>query len=138
MGNLSKNLSRHEFACSCQCGFDTVDSQLVQILQDVTDKFNAYIVITGGNRCRKHNSNLRKLYESSNGVLGAKTACNSLHIYGRAADFKLYGTSKRNQINPRVIYEYLSNKTPDALGLGLYSNRVHVDTRTGKSARWGA
>ena len=137
MGNLSKNLSRHEFACNCgHCGFDTVDSQLITVLQEVTDSFDAYIRITGGNRCREHNYKLRELYESSGGKHGAKTACKSQHIHGRAADFQLYHNGSREQIDPSIVYSYLLNKYPDSFGLGLYSNRVHIDTRTSKAARW--
>jgi len=136
MGDLSKNLSRHEMACSDGCGFDTADHQLVTVLQDVTDSFDAYIVITGGNRCREHNYKLRELYESSGGVRGAKTSCNSQHVFGRAADFKLLRVSDREQIDPHLVYGYLDAKYPDSLGIGLYSNRIHADTKTGKARRW--
>lgn len=135
MGDLSKNISRHEMECPC-CDFDTVDSQLVTLLQDVTDHFDAYIIITGGNRCKKHNDQLRVDYELSDGKHGAKTAANSQHIYGRAADFKLYRVTDRQQVNPTLIYDYLNDKYPNSLGLGLYRNRVHVDTKTGESRRW--
>jgi uncharacterized protein YcbK (DUF882 family) len=110
----------------------------VKVLQDVTDAFDAYIIITGGNRCRVHNRKLREDYDSSDGKRGAKTACNSQHIHARAADFKLYRVSDRKQIDPDLVYAYLIAKYPDSLGIGLYSNRVHVDTKTGKSARWVA
>jgi uncharacterized protein YcbK (DUF882 family) len=122
----------------CGCGFDTVDSKLVDVLQDVTTAFDAYIIITGGNRCREHNYKLRELYESSDGKLGAKTACNSQHIHGRAADFKLFSVSDRKQIDPFLVQNYLISRYPDSIGIGLYSNRVHVDTRTGAKARWVA
>jgi len=79
MGDLSKNLSRHEMICFCGCGFDTVDAKLVSALQGAADAFDAIIRITGGNRCREHNYKLRELYESSGGERGAKTACNSQH-----------------------------------------------------------
>jgi hypothetical protein len=36
------------------------------------------------------------------------------------------------------VQNYLISRYPDSLGIGLYHNRVHVDTRTGKSARWVA
>jgi uncharacterized protein YcbK (DUF882 family) len=110
----------------------------VKVLQDVTDAFDAYIIITGGNRCRVHNRKLREDYDSSDGKRGAKTACNSQHIHARAADFKLFSVSDRKQINPFLVQNYLISRYPDSLGIGLYSNRVHVDTRTGKSARWVA
>ena len=36
------------------------------------------------------------------------------------------------------VYDYLDSKYVGSLGLGLYSNRVHIDTRSGNAARWAA
>ena len=124
-------------ACVC-CGFDTVDHQLVTVLQDAAGHFKAFIKVTGGNRCKKHNDALRVDYELSNGKHGAKTAEDSEHIYGRAADFKLYRISDHQQVDPGIVYAYIDSNNIGALGLGLYSNRVHVDTRSGNAARWTA
>ena len=121
MGDLSKNLSRYEMKCAC-CDFDTVDFDLVKVLQDCVDHFSngvpAYIHISGGNRCEAHNTTIE----------GA--AKNSQHIYGRAADFKLIRVESRQQIDPVIIYNYLCDKYSGKYGVGLYSNRCHVDTRT--------
>ena len=135
MGDLEKNLSRIEMCCEC-CDFDTVDHQLVTVLQDAADHFQAFIKITGGNRCKKHNDSLRVDYELSSGRHGAKTAENSQHLYGRAADFKLYSVSDHQQIDPGIVYDYIGSIYAGALGIGLYSNYVHVDTRTGNARRW--
>ena len=122
MGDLSKNLSRHEMTCECGCGFDTVDYELVNVLQGCIDHFRngvpAYMLITGGNRCEAHNETIK----------GA--AKNSQHIKGRAADFKLFRVGTREQIDPVDVFSYLDNKFSGKYGIGLYSNRVHVDTRT--------
>jgi len=136
MGDLSKNLSRWEMTCRCKCGFNTVDHALVEILQDAADHFKSSLAISGGNRCRCHNDKLREDHESSGGKRGANTAEHSQHIYGRAADFRLSRVSDGERIDPYVIYGYLDAKHPDSLGIGLYSNRVHVDTKTGKARRW--
>jgi len=126
MGSLTNNLSRPEFACRCNCGFDTADFDLVNILQDVVDHFGTcYILITGPNRCKEHN-------KAEGG------APDSQHIYGRAADFKIIDTITRQPIKPINVYRYLDDKYPGRYGLGLYSNRVHFDTRSGLFARWGA
>lgn len=128
MGTLSNNLSRSEFECSC-CDFDTVDHELVEILQDLCDDFavtyhqRIEIRITGPNRCESHNKSIGGAPQSQ-------------HIYGRAADFKLYLKDSGQQITPHEIYDHIDHKHPKRLGLGLYSNRVHVDTRTGSGARW--
>lgn len=138
MGDLTTNISRSEMECECGCGFNTADFELINALQDTVDHFgHCYILITGPNRCKKHNDELRKLYDETNGEKGAKTAPKSQHIYGRGADFKLYDVVTRVQIDPDIVYDYLNDKYSGKFGLGLYSNRVHLDTRSGGCARWG-
>jgi uncharacterized protein YcbK (DUF882 family) len=128
MGDLTSNLSRSEFKCEC-CNFDTVDFDLVCALQDLVDYYGGYrnimITITGPNRCKERND------------LTEGAAPNSQHIYGRAADFRLYYRDNSEQISPIDIYEYLDDQYPDKYGLGLYNDRVHFDTRSGPKARWG-
>ena len=129
MGNLTNNLSRREFACKCGCGFDTVDFELVNELQECVDHFAnelgtpIRIDITGPNRCVKHNAD----------VGGAD---NSQHIYGRAADFKLFVRQTGDQVEPNHVASYLEGQYPDRFGIGRYSNRTHFDTRTNGPARW--
>lgn len=117
MGDLTKNFSRHEFACECGCGFDTVDYMLLIILQDLADHFGQPVAISGGNRCFTHNLATK----------GARRK--STHMEAKAADIKVEDT------NPLLVYNYLTHKYPNSLGLGLYWNRVHVDSRD-KAARW--
>jgi len=112
---ISPHFSRSEFACQCGCGWDTVDHELIEILEDVRFHFNAPVIITSGCRCEAHNSS----------VGGAK---DSYHINGRAADFKV------KDVHPDDVYEYLDFRW-DNIGLGLYKTWVHVDSR-GTKARW--
>ena len=119
MGNLSKNLSRHEFACKCGCGCNTVDFELVGVIQDVCDHFNCTVEITSGHRCFKHN---RTPEVGSND--------NSMHPQGRAGDCKFKFTS------PLEVHDYLCEAYPDQYGFGLYNTFNHIDTRSGDSARW--
>jgi uncharacterized protein YcbK (DUF882 family) len=112
---ISPHFSRKEFECSCGCGFDTVDVELVEILEDVRFHFNSPVTITSGCRCEAHNAS----------VGGAK---DSWHTKGRAADIKV------NDAHPEDVYNYLETKH-DAIGLGLYNTWVHVDSR-GSKARW--
>jgi uncharacterized protein YcbK (DUF882 family) len=129
---LSKNLMRQEMACSCGCGFDTVDAFLVDVLQDITDYFgkeykeSAKLIITGGNRCKSHNDALRKQ--------GVHTSPRSQHLYGRAADFKIF--IGKEQVQPRDISLMLNEQWGDEICIGIYSNRLHVDTRTNGGKRW--
>lgn len=115
MGDLSKNFSRHEFACQCGCGFDTVDAELINVLQDLRDHFGP-VEISGPNRCPVHNREI-------GGAQG------SLHQTGKAADIKIDGT------DPQTVFSYLDHNNPQHYGIGLYCNRVHIDVRPHR-ARW--
>lgn len=116
MGDISKHFSRSEFACKCGCGYNTVDAQLLAILEDLRETVQSPITITSGCRCAAHNAREG----------GAK---NSQHLYGRAADIAVQGVS------PGAVYELL-NRDPRAGGVGVYTNWVHVDTRNEPFARW--
>ena len=122
MGNISKNLSRHEFSCKCGCGFDTVDFELARVLQEVVDHFQAQsdkdirIHINSGSRCAGHNA-------SEGGGL------KSQHLIGRAADFYL------DHVHPDKVADYLEAKYHDKYGIGRYIGRTHFDSR-GAMARW--
>lgn len=114
MGDLSENFNRSEFACKCGCGSDTIDAELIRILQDVRDKFGP-IKINSGVRCVEHNKNEG----------GTKT---SQHLKGRAADIVPLEASIPD------VWNYINSNYPDT-GLGLYSSFIHVDSR-GHKARW--
>jgi uncharacterized protein YcbK (DUF882 family) len=133
MGDLSPNLSRHEMACRCGCGFDTVDVELVDVIQGTVDHFEdvyhtqVILVITGPNRCIMHNLEVTRDPNSR-----------SQHTKARAMDFKLFMIvdGKKTQIHPDEVAIYLEEWYPDKYGIGRYSNRTHLDTRTNGPARW--
>lgn len=138
MGNLSTNLSRHEFACKCDCGMDTVDYALVMVLQQTVDyferelEFRVRITITSGNRCLDHNEAVQKKYNPSYIPYTSKTK----HLLSKAADFQLhYFDNGWKLIDPEDIYAYLDTEYSDTFGLGLYNNRIHLDVRKFKG-RW--
>ena len=117
MGTLSQNFSRYEFICQCGCGFDTVDAELLRVLQSISDHFNNVpIEVSGPNRCSRHNQEIGGSPKSQ-------------HIKGKAADIKVEG------IKPSAVYDYIDDKWPDRYGLGIYINRIHVDVRKVRS-RW--
>ena len=109
---------RSEFACKCGCGFDTVDVELLDILIDVRTHFATPVIINSGCRCATHNKNEG----------GAKK---SKHVFGQAADIRLAGPEPRT----KEIYDYLDEKFPDSLGLGIENSFCHVDIRE-KRSRW--
>ena len=114
---LSEDFARSEFKCKCgNCDYDTVDSELIDVLQSLRDYIGKPITITSGNRCPDHNASIG----------GSK---GSYHIRGRAADIQIKG------VDPKVIQGYLETAYHDKYGIGFYDDFTHIDTRT-KRARW--
>ena len=111
-----KYFTREEFQCSCGCGFDTVDYELAEVLDDVRTFFKSPVVINSGCRCI-----------SRNHTIGG--SAKSQHLYGRAADIVV------KDIDAELVYNYLDKKYPDTYGVGKYNGRTHIDTRKHK-ARW--
>lgn len=114
--NLSKHFKREEFACP-HCGLDTIDYELVNVLETVREHFNKPVIINSGYRCPAHNA----------AVGGSE---NSQHLYGRAADIVV------KDVLPEDVHAFLESYAPDKYGLGLYPTWVHIDTRSGPKARW--
>lgn len=117
MQQLSKHFKRSEFACHCGCGYDTVDAELLQVLQELREHFNQPINIVSGARCKIHNA-----------LVGGAT--NSQHLYAKAADIKV------NSIEPSAVADYLESKYPNCYGIGRYVSWTHIDVRSGPPARW--
>ena len=102
MTRLSINFTREEFRCkgeNCHptiagnCGFDTVDTELLRILENVRNHFDEPVTITSACRCMAHN-------ESVGG------AHNSQHTKGRAADIIV------KDVDPRIkLSEYFLRKS---------------------------
>ena len=116
MGDLSANFSRIEFACNCECGQDTIDAELITMIEAIRQHYDSPVTINSGNRCVSYNAQV-----------GGST--NSQHILSRAADIKVEGIPA-----PKVA-NYIDSIYPDKYGLGRYDSFTHVDSRTGK-ARW--
>ena len=113
---ISRNFKVREFAC--KDGSDTVfiNLKLVAVLQDIRDHFGKAVNVTSGYRTDAYNKKV-------------EGALYSQHKYGGAADIYING------VTPKEIYNYVNNKYPEELGLGLYTSFVHVDVRDGRS-RW--
>jgi uncharacterized protein YcbK (DUF882 family) len=114
---LSPNFHRFEMACKCGCGYDTVDAELLAVLQKLRDHFGVPVRITSGTRCPAHN----RIIQGS---------ADSMHLRGRAADIQLTG------ILAASVADYLEQQYPDRYGIGRYRDFTHIDTRSGPLARW--
>jgi len=117
MGDLSTHFSRHEFSCHCGCGQDTVDVELITVLEQVRTEFNgATITINSGNRC-----------ESYNKKIGGRP--HSFHLISKAADIVIKG------VDPARVHDRIDAMFPGRFGLGMYKTFTHIDVRA-KKARW--
>ena len=114
----SPYFKREEIACSCGCGFDTFDAELLAVLNDLHFHFGQRVFITrnGGNRCCWQNGKSG----------GAK---DSQHLHGKASDVKV------EFVDPSDVYAYLDSKYPGQYGIGRYKTFTHIDVRS-KKARW--
>ena len=115
---LTKNFSINEFSCQGRgcCSTVMIDSKLAGYLQQIRDHFGKSVTITSGYRCAKHNA-------SVGGASG------SYHTKGMAADIQVKGVA------PKEVAKFA--ESIGVLGIGLYSNFVHVDTRTTKFFWYG-
>jgi uncharacterized protein YcbK (DUF882 family) len=114
---FSTYFKRSEFECSCGCGFDTVDSELLEVLEDVRYHFSKPVIITSACRCLKHNK-----------AIGSTDR--SQHTKGRAADIVV------KDMTPQAVHRYLVETYKGKYGIGAYSDFTHIDTRSGVPARW--
>ena len=114
---ISPYFDRSEFACSCGCGFDTVDAELIEVLTTLRKHFGTPVKINSSARCEKHNTSIGGSPRSQ-------------HKHGRAADIAVTGKT------PGEVFSYLDTLYPDQFGLGKYNSFTHIATR-GTKARWG-
>ena len=134
MGDLTRNLSLHEFRCRCGCGLMNPHPLLVESLQEWVDRSGArHIVITGGGRCPARN---RRLHRQG-------AAPDSPHLphgregWTRAADAYLIGAGLK--LRDQLIYALQVPAFAEG-GVGIYwqgpgPDRLHLDVR-GTPARW--
>lgn len=113
---LSKNFKVKEFACKDGSDPIFINSELVDVLQKIRDRFGKPVTITSAYRTVARN----------NAIKGAKY---SQHLYGNAADIKVQGTA------PKTVSEYANKLMPNKGGIGVYSTFTHIDVRSTKS-RW--
>lgn len=114
---ISEHFKVREFAQKdFQCDKVIVDTELIDVLEDIRAHFNKPVIVTSGYRTPEYNAKIG----------GVK---NSQHTKGTAADIKVYG------IPTREVQKYLKHKYPDKYGIGSYLTFTHIDIRA-KKARW--
>lgn len=153
MGDLTANLSRHEFACKgnlpgcVKCSRAPVDYMLVTTIQQLADAYTkeyqdkwfgsdwarTIIDIKSGHRCIEYDAKIKGL--NPDDFNGKKV---SEHVWYMASDFAIeiiLEDGERILIDPEEMATRLDELFPDSCGIGIYDNRVHFDTRPTR-ARW--
>ena len=113
---LSKNFKVREFACTDGSDPIFVDTDLVDVLQQIRNHFGKAVTITSAYRTPPKNK-----------AVGGTNY--SQHLYGKAADIKVAG------IAPKSVAAYAETLLVGKGGIGIYSTFTHIDTRQVK-ARW--
>ena len=114
---LSEHFHRSEFECKCGCGFDTIDAETLEVLEELREHFETPIVINSASRCIEHNKAVGGSPESQ-------------HLVSRAVDIRVIN------VLPSVVADYLDSLYPDKYGIGRYTTFTHLDTKSGHKRRW--
>lgn len=129
MGDVTKHLSRCEFACRCGCGFIDPHPCLVVGLEEIRSAAGVPIWISSGCRCPEHNR------EEGGAPF-------SFHLpqqngYGFAADWFLEGLNLREMVWFAEKSRFFAGG-----GIGAYYDAgkiwVHTDVRLAGPVRWGS
>lgn len=114
---ISEHFKVKEFAQKdFRCDKVIVDTELIDVLEDIRAHFNKPVIVTSGYRTPEYNAKIG----------GVK---NSQHTKGTAADIQV------SDIPARWVQKYLKNKYPNKYGIGSYLTFTHIDIRA-KKARW--
>lgn len=121
---LSTHFYRHEFACPCGCGLDSIDLRLMPILEIVRHyEADRPLVPTSACRCKAHNERVKTWNDRNYKPFSSR----SKHMDCIAVDVP----SK----NPYKLYRTLNILFPGMYGIGVYDWGVHIDVRL-EEARW--
>ena len=134
MGDLTKNISRHELCCKCErheCNVTILDDEpIIQVVQRVCDLIaqrydvpRVVLEITSAARCYEHNRDIG-------------STDNSRHPRGCAMDIKIFiPITGRPQVPPSEVAEAADLVMTGSGGIGVYPTFTHIDTRRSRG-RW--
>lgn len=113
---LSTNFRVREFACKDGSDPIFIDSELVDILQQIRNYFGKPVTINSAYRTPTYNIKVGGTVYSQ-------------HLYGKAADISVKG------IAPGKVAAYTETLLKNCGGIGRYSTFTHIDVRDNCS-RW--
>ena len=135
MGNVTKNISRHELECKCgKCNVRIQDHELViEVVQNICDVIaerygvdKVRLLILSPARCYEYN----RIPVADDGP-GSNDE--SQHPRCTAMDIDIFVGDER--VPPSKVYEIANNMYPFGFGMGVYSWGLHIDCRSIKK-RW--
>lgn len=106
---LTTHFRAKELACKCGCDEQKMDSDFMEMLEELRQKLDRPVYITSGFRCVEHNK-----------AVGGVSS--SYHLKGMAADIVCISAKDRHAIVGAAIRLGFS-------GLGIDKHFVHVDNR---------
>ncbi len=109
MGNIGKFFDLEEFSCPDQCGFDSINQSLVDLLDRIRLFLAEPIKVNSGCRCAKHNLEV-----------GGKP--DSEHLTGDAVDIEIPNSTYR----ARALQYYFLFISDNPVRLGIGKNFMHI------------
>ena len=114
---ITEHFRVYEFACTDGSDPVFISTALVEILENIRQRFGAAVTVTSGYRTVSYNRT----------VSGSSST--SQHCNGLAADIKVEGVS------PAAVADYAEQLLGSHGGVGRYGSFTHIDVRADKS-RW--
>ena len=95
--------------CQCGCGFDDIDTRLLEVLLWLSHKFNKTVIMTSGCRCVAHNATVGGIPDSK-------------HITGQACDIAVAW------VKPQAIADAVAEITYCVTI--VYPGHLHIELRS--------
>ena len=106
-----KYFKPEEFSCSCGCGGNTINPELVEELDKLRELCGFPFIVTSGFRCRRHNA-----------AIGGHPR--SAHCYGSAVDIAARGEKAVKIIAAALVNGVINGIGVSQKGSGRY---IHLD-----------
>jgi zinc D-Ala-D-Ala carboxypeptidase len=121
MGDLSKNFSKLEIMCPCNCGADKISPVLIKKLQKVRNIIGRPLIITSGVRCEFYNESIKASMSSSHVPDDSGT--------GNAVDIACTNSNERYELVE------VAQKFFQKIGIsgGSYGGFIHLDVDRSKA-----
>ena len=114
---LTRNFSKNEMQCKCDCGEAVMSQDFMQKLQELRDKCNFPLPVNSGFRCKKHNTRIGGHPDSA-------------HMAGLACDLDVNG------IRARVVIQKALEMGFEGVGISQSGSKfVHLDMKPRKNGK---